>query len=203
MTKMKLRIYAIFLVCCLIGATPLSVVAQENYLGTDDDLSGYIVSDDYNGQTRVHDDFSQESGDLIGNNPLIFSLTAAEVTSLLTSKVGGKSFTTSQLPATAIRIICRGTLSHSLQDIPGITGSLQECVEAGVCFYGYSSMYHDYVFQSVYTTGPHSVGLGQQFEGSFLIEGKLKSNETYYSYVKNTYPAGYVFGTLNLYYSSV
>ncbi len=39
----NLRIHPCLL---LLGTTPLSVVAQENYLGTDDDLSGYIVSDD-------------------------------------------------------------------------------------------------------------------------------------------------------------
>ena len=121
----------------------------------------------------------------------------------VTSNAGGKSFTTSQLPAGAIRIICRGTLSHSLQDTPGIIGSLEEFVEAGVCYYGYSVEYNDYVYIPVYTTGPSSVGLGQQFEGSFLIAGRLESDKTYYSYVKNKYPAGYVFGTLELCYSSV
>lgn len=181
----------------------LPVAAQEVYLGSSDDLTGYIIPEDSNKQTRGDDDFSQSPGDLSGNYPLIFSVTANEVTSLLTSNVGGKSFRTSQLPDSAIRIICRGTLSHSLQDVSGITGSLKNYVKAGVCYYGYSSQYDDYVYISVYTTGPSSVGLGNQFEGSFLIDGTLESDVTYYSYIKNTYPTGYVFGTLGLYYSSV
>lgn len=200
---MRLKISAIILIFCLLSTTQFPVAAQESYLGSDDDLSGYIIPDDNNKQTRGGDDFSHESGDLIGNNPLIFSITAAEVTSLLASSAGGKSFTISQLPSTATRIICRGTLSHSLQDVSGITGSLYECVEAGVCYYGYSSQYNDYIYISVYVIGPSRGGLGQQFEGSFLIADRLESGVTYYSYVKNTYPAGYVFGTVGLYYSSV
>ena len=78
MRKFSMRIISIILVCCLLCTAQISVAAQEIYIGSNEDCSGYIVPDDDYGKTRIRDDISQESGDLIGNNPLIFSITAAQ-----------------------------------------------------------------------------------------------------------------------------
>lgn len=71
-------------------------------------------------------------------------------------------------------------------------------MRGGVCYYGYSYAKKEYIYIGViYQSARHGV-LSQQ---SYPIAGTLENGKTYYSYVKNIYPAGYVYGTWEIYTS--
>lgn len=202
---MKLKIYRILslmIFCSIMCTMTTPIFAQEDYLGTNDDLTGYVIPDGDSENSRVRDDISQESGSELGTDPLIFSITAAQVSNLLTSNAGGKSFTISQLPSSAYKIVCMGTLFHSRGDNEAIPEINYEYIEAGVCYYGYNPRNGEYEYISVYEIGLTIDEYGQPFERSFLIDDVLVDGETYYSYVKNTHGGGYVYGTFKLEYRS-
>ena len=62
-------------------------------------------------------------------------------------------------------------------------------------------MYDDNVYNSVACIGFREEQLGTELTDKFSINDILERNETYYSYVKNIYPAGYVYGHVSLYAS--
>ena len=191
------RILSGILVSCLILTMVIPVGAEE-FIGTDSDITGYLISEQ--DEQKERGTFLPE--DLEGGTSYvkIFSITANQVTQLLTSNSGNKKFRTSDLPASAKRIIVRASLNHSLQDVEGIIGNLNEQVTAGVCYYGYNYEIGENGYVSVESEHVPLFGWGSTFECNFLIANKLQSGVYYYSYVKNKYPSGYVYGNVQLYY---
>lgn len=188
---------SMILVFVLLSSVTLSASAEELYLGTSEDITGYIIPD-APGETR------DTGGDTVvgqmpeDGNPTIFSITASRVYELLTSDAGNKSFTRGSLPSDAKRIICEMNLNHSLAD----SVYLDEAISAGVCYYGYSPKYQDNVYISVFSVYIPFDSFGDTYRADFLISESLQFGKTYYSFVKNRYGAGYVYGTVTLYYSS-
>lgn len=198
---MKRRsILSIVLVSCMILTMVLPVGAQEVVIGTDEDITGYLVPDEYEESQKERGGSYDDLFD--GGNPrvLIFSITAAQVTQLLTSNAGNKSFQVESLPSEAKRLIIQANLNHSLQNESGITGNLNECVIAGLCYYGYSAQIGGYGYISVASANVPQGQFGQTYTFDFMIDDVLTSGVTYYTYVKNTYPSGYVYGSVQLYY---
>lgn len=166
-------------------------------LGDDSNITGYIVPDeDEDSQDqRVASDQIIFDGPGGGRYTKIFSITASQVSDLLTSAQGSKSFTLSSLPSTASYILCRGTLYHSITDIV----HNEDIMRGGICYYGYSSLYQKNMYISViYKSAEHGVLVEQ----SYKISDYLESGKTYYTFVKNRYGAGYVYGTWEIYSSA-
>lgn len=204
--KPFLRFTIFALVFSLLFAMPVPAGASEFnndsevILGSDADISGYLVEndEDTSKQSRVLAEPSVpvkviDSGGYTYYS--IFSITANEVTKLLTSNVGGKTFSISSLPSDANYILCTGTLNHSLYEEVHISVPF---MYGGICYYGYNYLYEENTYISVFSVDAEP---GVQAEGKFKISDYLTRNVTYYSYVKNNYPAGYVYGTWEIYYS--
>lgn len=203
MKKLFSGLTALLLAACMMAQMFILAKAQEiecqngEYLGTEENITGYIVPEDDSSEqnSRALDEPIRfvEGGGVVYT--LIFSITAAKVTDLLPSNVGGKSFSLTTLPSAATNILCRGMLYHSLD---GQVNSLEPMMYGGVCYYGYNYLYEYDTYISVYSLDAES---GVFAKGSFSISEILKSNVTYYSFVKNRYPGGYVYGTWEIYYS--
>lgn len=197
MRKKYISVISMILVFALLCSATLRASAEELYLGTSEDITGYIIPDtpgetcDTDGDTVV----DQMPGD---GNPVIFSIRANRVSYLLTSKTGEKSFTRDSLPDGAQRIICDINLDHSLANEEHLDGA----VSAGVCYYGYSSLHQANIYISVFKSYVPFESMGVTYQTDFLIAGNLQFGKTYYSFVKNEYGAGYVYGTVTLYSSS-
>lgn len=196
---MKIKRYiSLVISLCLILTMILPAYAEEIVIGTNDNITGYLIPDESDQKERggsYEEDFGGDTARV-----LIFSINAANVTQLLTSNVGNKQFQVESLPSQAKRIIVQANLSHSLQGVSGITGNLNETAIAGVCYYGYSPLYNDYVYISVASAHVPQGQFGHTFTFNFLIQNVLNSGISYYSYVKNSYGAGYVYGSVQLYY---
>lgn len=187
---MMVALFALFIL------TPISVYAEDNLLDAEDilgsssDLSGYILPD----ATHSIDTYQIVVPDPeIGGTTYheLFAIYASHVNNLLTSKISGKSFTRNQLPTDAKYIRFRGALHHSLEheiSTPEMRG--------GICYYNPRS--DQYVKVAYATARLNENGL---VSGELLINGNLKYNQTYYSFIKNVYPAGYVSGDLTVYYT--
>lgn len=183
-----------FLAICLILSTALSFAnasefdVQNNVLGGIEDESGYLIPDEpstNNSSRAVH------LPELPGNPTAyeIFSIKATKVTNLLTSNAGGKSFNLSQLPTSARTIICQGTLYHSLADV-----TVNASMSGGICHFDANRQ--EYV-SDIKKTAEHGI----TFTRSDTISTKLSDGVFYYSYIKNEYPTGYVWGNLTIYYA--
>ncbi len=168
---------------------------SEGFIGFDSDISGYLIPDNEGNGERSVDPITQIIYDDAGTAYYkIFSIRADRVTGLLTSNVGGKSFVRSDLPSNAKYILCLGELHHSLEDE---IYQAQDIMYGGVCYYGYNHLYGEDTYNAIcraYPEADHSV------EMKFTI-AKIEPDTTYYSYVKNLYLDGYVYGTLTIYYS--
>lgn len=197
MKKRFVSAIAMILVLTLLCPTTLCVSAEDVYLGTDEDITGEIVPDDADKTRDTGSDtvVDQMPGD---GNPTIFSITAENVTTLLASRKSGKSFTRESLPSNAKRIIYEIQLNHSLAD----SLYMGDVIVAGVCYYGYSSQYQGNIYFSVHSSCVPLELLGVRYQTDFLISENLEYGTPYYSYVKNKYGDGYVYGTVTLYYST-
>lgn len=201
---MKSRIVvitSIILVCCILFTTPISANPY-GYLGSDDDVTGYIVEAEEQCAPRAIGGGFSEIIVPPDGLPVIFSITAQEVTDLLPSRVGNKSFTLSSLPSYARKIVLGIKLNHSLKGDSYHSPYLDERVTAGVCYYGYSAQYQGNVYISVYKTWVPYEKLGESYLVEFLVDDVLDAGVTYYSFIGNEYHMGYAYGTLTLYHSS-
>lgn len=199
-----LRLSAIIMVCVLLVPGFALAGAKEGnqneggYLGTDDNVSGQILPEEKESDCQGRAvTFPVQIGDGVSYYE-IFTITANEVYDMLPSSKGGKSFRINDLPSGAAYILCYGILNHSLAGQVGMVGPI---VTAGVCDYHYSSQYGDYIYDSIYIVEVDEFELGTVVTKKKPISGYLVNNTTYYSYVKNEYPAGYVSGTFKIYYS--
>ena len=142
-----------------------------------------------------------------GTMTFLFSIVANEVHDILGSRSAtDKYFTTATLPSDAEYLVCVADLDHSLIDMEGMFGRLDQCVQYGICCWDYSYLYGEYRYDSVYIDCYASGALGTVQTSEFVIDDRLEDGVQYYSYVKNAYGDpdsgynGYVFGTLYLYY---
>ena len=199
------RCLSVLLVLVLLSPLVISANAIEEpsdgYLGTSEDITGYIIPEENDNSPSSRVVILPIQPDLGGNQYTeIFSITATHVTQLLTSNHGGKSFEIDSLPNTAQYLLISGRLNHSLEE----NGQhLADYISIGVCYYTYSYFYDDYIYDSVYSIYyDHGYAGGTLLEEKFKIDDYLEDDITYYTFVKNSYPAGYVHGTVSLYYSA-
>ena len=195
------------MVCILISSFVLTTSAEtpfsnETILGTESDNTGYLVPDTESEVNKSRAGFSpifkdEGTGSIYTE---IFSITAVQVTELLASSKGAKSFSNGTLPDAANYILCRATLEHSLENVVNITSAF---AKAGICYYGYNELYGEDTYIAVATISFFEEDLGKTLERKDAISDIVDWNESYYSYVKNCYPSGYVYGTVSLYYSAV
>lgn len=198
MKKRFITVASFILIFVILSPITLSVSAEELYLGTEEDITGEIIPDAQNQTYGIGDTAEdQMPGD---GYPTLFSITDNDITKLRTSNKWGKSFTKASLPTGTKRIICGINLNHTLLDSVG--HSLDGAITAGVCYYGYNELYNEDTYKSVYTAYVPYEKIGVSYQTEFLIEEYLEPGVTYYSYFKNGYPAGYVYGTLTLYTST-
>lgn len=178
---------------------------NSDYLGTEDDISGEIISEDSKNSNlgRVVTFPVQIGDDALNDYAEIFTITAAGVTNLLPSNVGGKNFNPALLPSCATNIIIRAELYHDCMygfEETGWYPCIDEWVSAGVCYYGYNPLTNQYQFTSVYKHYFLHSELGILLEFSFEIDEYLEDNVFYYSFIKNEPQIGVVTGTLGLYW---
>lgn len=190
------KMIAMSLCMCIMLHTPF-VTASANEVNTDNDVvigslgeeSGYLIPEGSARAAVVPEDME------VGGVPyhLVFPITAGKVYSFLASNKNDKKFTLNStlVPSTATRMMLWGQLNHSIAE-----ETVNYRIYYGICSYDRES--EEYV--SVYQQEARS---GVYFSPSFKIADELKSGVTYYTYVKNDYPAGttYVSGSLSLYYS--
>lgn len=204
MSKVTKKTISFLMVAVLAFAMYVPASAQGEFLGTDEDVTGYIIPDDEENRERVVI-FPVQIGDGSMNDyPLIFSITAANVTTLLPSSYGGKSFYINDLPYYAENLILRATLHHSLEDYEADGNSLwpdlDDEVIAGVCYYWYNNMSGQGEYASVFLLSYKEEQLGETLQCTFSIADYLDPNVEYFTYVKNHYCSGYVYGNVYLYY---
>lgn len=203
MKKCLMSLIGVVTICCILLSSSLPAFASSEYLGTDEDFSGYIIPQ-YEGSTYgIGPGFSEDYIDPDGDYPIIFSITAVEVHTLLASSAGGKSFNLNQLPINAKKIICKANVSHTLKDVPGYIWDVNEATKVGVCYYGYSDLHSGYVYIPVYYEYVPVASFGTTFEFEFNIADYLERGVTYYSFIKNMYDTGYISGTVTLQYSTL
>ena len=138
--------------------------------------------------------------DGLGSMHALFSITANCVYEILGSMPSNKSFRLSTLPADAEELVCVANLDHSLRTWPDIGAQLDGCVVYGIAYWGYNPAYQEDTYRSVYSDSYSWDEIGNTKTTSFTIDSNLTAGEEYYLYVKNEYPASYIFGTLSLYY---
>lgn len=179
----------VLVVHCIIPVNATAIVSDD-YLGTNDDLSGEVIPDSAQDQSRSTFSFPKEfeSGGI--SHYLLFSITASNVTNLLTSNQGGKSFDRASLPSTAIYMTLNGTLYHPLNGAADM-----ETIRYGICHFDNNS--GEYVADYANT-----IKTGESSYGRFKVSSKLAYNITYYSFIKNVPQASYIHGSLALYYSA-
>lgn len=172
-------------------------------MGTENDLSGYIIEDE-NENGRAITFPEQIGGDDSGvEYSEIFTITGQEVTGLLVSSLGHKEFYLSDLPYGTSTILLYANLHHSLEDYDdGETQwpHLDEMVKFGICYRDYSTAQDTYVFIPVFSRYLLESELGEEIIASCDVDYYLRSNVCYYSFIKHRYYTGYVYGTLGLYY---
>lgn len=204
MSKFTKKIISFVLVSAIVFIMYIPASAQDEFLGTDDDITGYIVPEDDDNRERVVK-FPVQIGDgALDNYVKIFSIRAENVTTLLPSSYGGKSFYLSDLPAYADNIILIATLHHSLEDYVADGNStwphLDEMVQTGVCYYGYSPDVNDYAYRSICSFYLLEDELGETWKFSFSIDDYLDPYVEYFTFVKHNYYTGHVYGDVHLYY---
>ena len=206
------KIISILMLLMLLCMLLIPVLADEETLGTDDDLTGYVVPEEgSSGESDMEE---------VGANPwalivptfiddgldkiLIFSIRADEVTYLLTSNMGGKMFMGHELPDIASTIVCEAYLNHSWNyisgDWAGMPQNLNEAISYGVCYYTYDYAVDDYIYKAVGRGYVTTEELGGYSRAEIEIAGNFEQNEAYYSFVKNRFYGGYVYGTLDIYW---
>ena len=183
-----LLVTLILLICSVIP-TNATEITSNDYLGTIDDLSGEDISDTEQNKSRSTISFPKEfeSGGI--SHYLLFSITAKDVSNILTSG-STKSFTRETLPSTAIYLTLNGTLYHPLNGAADM-----ETIRFGVCYLDSSTGYFipDYA---------KTIKTGQSAYGRFKVSSTLDYGKQYYTFVTNIPKASYVYGDLALYYSA-
>jgi hypothetical protein len=134
-----------------------------------------------------------------GYSVKIFTLTDNYVTTLRTSNAIGKSFTLREKPAIAKRILCVATLDHSLRS-DEMSGRLNDVAIYGVCEFVYFPVIGSWQYDAVASYGYTFSELGTRTQFSFGISDYLEDGVEYFTYIKNRYPAGYVFGSMTAYW---
>lgn len=103
-------------------------------------------------------------------------------------------------------MIFKATLHHSLEDYDdGETTwpNLHEQVKFGICDYVYNTVSDEYEYIPVYSYFVAEDELGTEIIDSFIIDTYLELSVRYFSFIKNCFCDGYVYGTLGLYYNSL
>lgn len=205
MSKYIIRAISLVSTVVLVCTMFTTGFAQEYSLGTDEDISGYILEESPNSNARVIT-FPEQIGDGGSefNYPEIFTIEAREVTYLLTSNVGSKDFMLSDIPSSATIMIFKATLHHSFEDYDdGETTwpDLHEKVKFGICKYDYNTVSDEYEYISVYSYYVAEDELGTEIINSFIIDTYLDSSVRYFTYIKNCFHSGHVYGTVGLYYN--
>lgn len=163
MKKFIRNVFVLALACMMVASMALAVSATELDLTTD---TMPIALE--NGP-----DAGYVSGARISGLP--FTMTAANVTSFLTSSVSGKGFVPSSYSGRTIRVT--GTLYHSVSG-----GNIR----SGICYYNASSgTYIPGVYQNTVSGGYISM--------SKAASGLVQS-ATYYGYIRNDQGSGSVNG---------
>ena len=191
--KNKRNIPIVLTICLLFTnlfttASAVESSIQKEVLGGINMESGYLVLDD-SGNNNMSRAIVYPH---LPGNPTayeIFSIEGREVTQLLVSKQGLKSFGLGTLPSNAKKIICEAKLYHSLAE-----QTVNASMSCGVCHFDAN--------RQIYVS---DMGMdaehGEIEYQTFTISGNLSSGVTYYSYIKNEYPTGYVWGDLTIYYT--
>lgn len=161
MKKLIHRLFALMLVCMMFASLALSVSAAELDLTTD-----LMPIELENGP-----DAGYVTGTRISGLP--FTMTAANVTSFLSSSVSGKGFVPGDYSGRTIRV--NGLLNHSVA-----LGNIR----SGICYY---SSAQDMYIPGLYTNTLSGQGINISKPASSLISGN-----TYYGYIRNDAGSGAV-----------
>lgn len=163
MKKLIRNVFVLALACMVLASMALTVSAAELDLTTD---TMPIALE--NGP-----DAGYVSGARISGLP--FTMTAANVTSFLTSSVSNKGFGPSSYSGRTISVT--GRLTHSISG-----GSIR----SGICYYNAS--------QGVYVPGVYRNTTSGQNISMSVYAGNLVQGATYYGYIRNDAGGGAVNG---------
>lgn len=163
MKKIIHRTFALMLACVLLAALALSASAAELDL----------TSDAMPIELENGPDAGYVTGTRISGLP--FTMTAANVTSFLSSMASGKGFLPTNYAGRTIRV--NGTLYHSITN-----GNIR----SGICYYNAS--------QGIYIPGVYRNTLSGQYITMSTSASSLIQGMTYYGYIRNDAGGGAVNG---------